>query len=90
MRRGRDLGRVAKTAAGRGVVVTAVAVLLRQPIADLISVPEAWARPPRRSRPACLWLLLSVERGALQGVHAYKPVGVVDRARGARAARASG
>ncbi len=56
-----------------GAAVTAAAVLLREPIADLISVPEEWAAAAT-APTAVLWLLLSVERGALQGVHAYKPV----------------
>ncbi|MDA0182642.1 glycosyltransferase [Solirubrobacter phytolaccae] len=56
-----------------GVVLTAAAVVFRQPIADLISVPEEWAAAAT-APTAVLWLLLSVERGALQGVHAYKPV----------------
>jgi len=42
-------------------------------VADLISVPEVWGAAA--TLPAgVLWLWLSVERGALQGVHAYKPV----------------
>ncbi len=56
-----------------GVVLTAVAVVLREPIANLISVQEEWAAAAT-APTAALWLLLSVERGALQGVHAYKPV----------------
>ena len=56
-----------------GAAVTAAAVLLREPIADLISVPEQWAAAATATT-AVLWLLLSVERGALQGIHAYKPV----------------
>jgi len=56
-----------------GVAVTAAAILLRRPIADLISVPETWAAAAVGST-GVLWLLLSVERGALQGAHLYKPV----------------
>lgn len=56
-----------------GAALTAAAVVLREPIADLISVPEEWAAAAT-APTAALWLLLSVERGALQGVHAYKPV----------------
>jgi glycosyltransferase involved in cell wall biosynthesis/O-antigen/teichoic acid export membrane protein len=56
-----------------GAAVTAAAALLRQPIADLVSVQEVWAAAAI-APTAVLWLLLSVERGALQGVHAYKPV----------------
>ncbi len=56
-----------------GAAVTAAAVLLREPIANLISVPQEWAAAATATT-AVLWLLLCVERGALQGVHAYKPV----------------
>jgi glycosyltransferase involved in cell wall biosynthesis/O-antigen/teichoic acid export membrane protein len=56
-----------------GVAVTAAALLLREPIADLISVPETWAAAAAVPT-GVLWLLLSVERGALQGAHLYKPV----------------
>ncbi|WP_051324461.1 glycosyltransferase [Candidatus Solirubrobacter pratensis] len=56
-----------------GLALTAVAVLLRDPIADLVSVPEAWAAAAT-APTGFLWLLLSVERGALQGLHAYRPV----------------
>ena len=56
-----------------GAAVTACAVLLREPIADLISVPEEWAAAAA-APTGVLWLLLSVERGALQGAHVYKPV----------------
>jgi glycosyltransferase involved in cell wall biosynthesis/O-antigen/teichoic acid export membrane protein len=56
-----------------GLALSAVAMLLREPIADLVSVPEAWAAAAT-APTALLWLLLSVERGALQGVHAYRPV----------------
>jgi glycosyltransferase involved in cell wall biosynthesis/O-antigen/teichoic acid export membrane protein len=56
-----------------GAVLTVGAVIFRESIADLISVPEAWAAAAT-APTAALWLLLSVERGALQGVHAYKPV----------------
>jgi glycosyltransferase involved in cell wall biosynthesis/O-antigen/teichoic acid export membrane protein len=56
-----------------GVAVTAAALLLRQPIADLIAVPETWAAAAAVPT-GVLWLLLSVERGALQGAHLYKPV----------------
>jgi O-antigen/teichoic acid export membrane protein len=56
-----------------GSAVTLAAVLLRRPIADLVSVPEAWAAAAT-APTGFLWLLLSVERGALQGLHAYRPV----------------
>jgi glycosyltransferase involved in cell wall biosynthesis/O-antigen/teichoic acid export membrane protein len=54
-------------------VAALVAGLLREPIAGLISVPEQWGAA--LTLPAgVLWVWLCVERGALQGVHAYKPV----------------
>ena len=56
-----------------GAAITAVAIVLREPIADLVSVPETWAAAAAVPT-GVLWLLLSVERGALQGMHAYKPV----------------
>src|SRR3954447_3509601 len=56
-----------------GLAVAVVAGLLRRPIADLISVPEVWAAAATLPT-GVLWLWLSLERGALQGVHAYKPV----------------
>jgi len=55
------------------VAVFAGAVLLRDQLAALLSVDEAWAAAATLPT-GCLWLLLSVERGALQGMHAYRPV----------------
>jgi glycosyltransferase involved in cell wall biosynthesis/O-antigen/teichoic acid export membrane protein len=56
-----------------GAAITAAAVLLRDPLSELVSVPHAWAAAAI-APTGVLWLLLSVERGALQGVHAYRPV----------------
>ena len=56
------------------VAVTAGSVLLRGQIADLLAVEQEWAAAATLST-GCLWLLLSIERGALQGVHAYREVG---------------
>jgi glycosyltransferase involved in cell wall biosynthesis/O-antigen/teichoic acid export membrane protein len=56
-----------------GLAVTAAAVLLRDAIADLVSVPEVWAAAAT-APTGFLWLALAVERGALQGRHAYRPV----------------
>ncbi len=58
---------------GAGVAVTAAAVLLRGPLADLIAVEQEWGAAAT-APTALLWLWLSMERGALQGAHAYKPV----------------
>ena len=60
--------------AGACLAVAIGSVLLRDPIADLLSVEQRWAAAATLPT-GCLWLLLSIERGALQGVHAYKPVG---------------
>ena len=57
------------------VAVTACSVLLREQIADAARRSSRSGPPPRRSPTGCLWLLLSIERGALQGVHAYREVG---------------
>ena len=68
------------------VAVTAASVLLREQLATLIGVDEVpWAAaaiPPT----GVLWMLLSLQRGALQGLRAYRPVGRVDRRRGGGAA----
>ena len=56
------------------VVVTVASVLLRTEIAALLSVEQEWAAAATLPT-GCLWLLLSIERGALQGVHAYREVG---------------
>ena len=57
------------------VCATIVAVLLRSPIAHAVGVPDLpWAAAA--AVPAgCLWLILSVQRGALQGLQRYKLVG---------------
>ncbi|MEA2426139.1 MAG: hypothetical protein QOH13_2549 [Thermoleophilaceae bacterium] len=58
-----------------GVVATIVSVVARNPIAHVIGVPDLpWAAAA--ALPAgCLWLILSVQRGALQGMQRYKLVG---------------
>jgi O-antigen/teichoic acid export membrane protein len=59
-----------------GVGATLVSILAREPIAHAIGVPDLpWAASA--ALPAgCLWLILSVQRGALQGLQRYKLVGV--------------
>jgi glycosyltransferase involved in cell wall biosynthesis/O-antigen/teichoic acid export membrane protein len=58
-----------------GIAVTALSVALRDPIAELVAVPEhAWAAAAILPT-GILWLLLSVLRGALQGLHHYAAVG---------------
>ena len=55
------------------LVVAVLSVLAREPLAALVNVEEEWAA-------ACVpvtavfWLILSVQRGVLQSLHAYKPV----------------
>jgi glycosyltransferase involved in cell wall biosynthesis/O-antigen/teichoic acid export membrane protein len=56
-----------------GLMLTVISVLAREAIADLISVSEVWAAAAT-APTAFLWVLLSFERGALQGLHAYRPV----------------
>ena len=56
------------------VAVSACSLLLREPLADLLAVDQSWAAAATLAT-GCLWLLLSIERGALQGVHAYREVG---------------
>lgn len=63
----------------RALVVTSVAIVafsivMREPLAALVGVEEAWAAAATLPT-GCLWLMLSLERGVLQGLHAYKPVG---------------
>ena len=57
-------------------VVTVISILLRNPIAQLVGVKkDGWAAAV--GLPAgCLWLELSILRGALQGVGDYKSVGL--------------
>jgi O-antigen/teichoic acid export membrane protein len=58
------------------LALTVVSVLLRQPIANAVGVKnDQWAAAI--GLPAgCLWLELSILRGALQGVGDYKSVGI--------------
>lgn len=64
----------------RRILVATVALalagaLLREPLADLIGVEEAWAAAAVLPTGG-LWLLLSVQRGTLAGLGAYRPVGL--------------
>jgi glycosyltransferase involved in cell wall biosynthesis/O-antigen/teichoic acid export membrane protein len=63
------------TLAGITVGATIVSILCRGLIADLVGVSDLpWAASA--AIPAgCLWLILSVQRGALQGLQRYKLVG---------------
>lgn len=57
------------------VVLSAAAVLARHQLASIMSVDQEWAAAMTISA-SCLWLFLSLERGVLSGLHAYKPVGL--------------
>src|SRR5437764_1292046 len=58
------------------LALTVISVVLRQPIADAVGVKhDPWAAAI--GLPAgCLWLELSILRGALQGIGDYKTVGL--------------
>lgn len=57
------------------VVATVISILLRQPIADLVGVHHhAWAAA-LGIPGGCLYLAVSILRGALQGVGEYRSVG---------------
>ena len=67
----RWLGRIALLT----LAVTAVAILLREQLAAAIGVDAVWAAAATIPT-GCLWLLASVERGALQGFQRYRAVGL--------------
>ena len=56
------------------VAATAAALILREPLAALIDVEEEWAAAATVPT-GFLWILLCIQRGALQGLHSYFPVG---------------
>jgi O-antigen/teichoic acid export membrane protein len=70
------LERWGKSLAVFTLLATIVSILLRQPIADLVGVKhDAWAAAA--GIPAgCLYLEVSILRGALQGIGDYKSVGL--------------
>ena len=57
------------------VVLSVVAVLVRHQLAVLMTVDQEWAAASVLPI-AALWLFLSLERGVLSGLQAYKPVGL--------------
>ena len=71
---GAELYGIEATSGGR-LVVFAGGVLLRVQIADLLNVDQEWAAA---SVPvtAVMWLAVSMQRGVLQGLRAYRPVGL--------------
>jgi O-antigen/teichoic acid export membrane protein len=64
---------------GRVLLVTGalavVGAVLREPLAHVIGVDQTWAAAATLPTGG-LWLLLSVQRGALAGLGAYRPVGI--------------
>jgi O-antigen/teichoic acid export membrane protein len=57
------------------VVATAASILLREQIAAVIGVHEAPWGAAAILPTGVLWMLISLQRGALQGLRAYAPVG---------------
>ncbi|MBA3300393.1 MAG: glycosyltransferase [Thermoleophilaceae bacterium] len=58
------------------IAITAAAVILREPLAHLIGVPELPWAAAAPVFTGCMWLLVMIERGALQGLRHYGQVGV--------------
>ena len=58
------------------MAAAAIGFALREPLAGLVGVPEHPLAAAAILPTGTLWLLLSLQRGALQGVHAYAPVGL--------------
>lgn len=58
------------------VVVVGLSLALQDPLAHLVGVPEHPLAAAAILPTGVLWLLLSLQRGALQGMHAYRPVGM--------------
>jgi O-antigen/teichoic acid export membrane protein len=57
------------------VAIAALSALLREPLASVCGVDQEWAAalvPPT----AALWLLVSLQRGELQGLQRYRAVGL--------------
>jgi glycosyltransferase involved in cell wall biosynthesis/O-antigen/teichoic acid export membrane protein len=58
------------------IVVTALSLAFQKPLGHLIGVPEHPLAAAAILPTGVLWLLLSLQRGALQGLHAFAPVGI--------------
>jgi glycosyltransferase involved in cell wall biosynthesis/O-antigen/teichoic acid export membrane protein len=63
-----------RTLAAACVGLAALGAVLREPLADVLGVDEAWAAAALAPTLG-LWLLVSVQRGALQGLGAHRDVG---------------
>lgn len=57
------------------LVAAGIGFALRSPLAHLVGVPEEPLAAGAILPTGVLWLLLSLQRGVLQGMHAYVPVG---------------
>jgi glycosyltransferase involved in cell wall biosynthesis/O-antigen/teichoic acid export membrane protein len=57
------------------VIVTVLSLVLQKPLGHVIGVPEHPLAAAAILPTGVLWLLLSLQRGALQGLHAFGPVG---------------
>ena len=57
------------------VVIAALSVVARQPLAELINVEQEWGAAAVPAT-AVLWLLLCLQRGLLQSARAYREVGL--------------
>lgn len=56
--------------------LVALGILIRAPLAEVIGTPEhPWAAAALPVT-GLMWLLVSLQRGVLQGLHAFRPVGV--------------
>ena len=66
------------------VVLTVLSVLARDQIAAAIGIDEAPWGAAAILPTGALWMLISLQRGALQGLRAYAPVGTSIVARGPR------
>lgn len=58
------------------VIVTGLSYAFQDPLAHLVGVPEYPLAAAAILPTGVMWLLLSLQRGALQGMHAYGPVGI--------------
>jgi glycosyltransferase involved in cell wall biosynthesis/O-antigen/teichoic acid export membrane protein len=58
------------------VFVVGLSIILQDPLAHLVGVPDHPLAAAAILPTGVLWLLLSLQRGALQGMHAYRPVGL--------------
>jgi O-antigen/teichoic acid export membrane protein len=61
--------------AGATILLTVLSVLLRAPLADVFGVSQRWAAALVLPSGG-LWALVSLQRGALQGLQSYYAVGV--------------